>query len=143
MSARSWPLHAAAVTLLALASACADTRPTVAPSGAKIAVGGKDDQPRSCFFNRDVTNWTDVDRSTINIRVNLHDYYQIKLFAPCGDIDFSQRIGLRSRGSDYICSGLDVEILAPSPIGRQSCPATSIHKLTAEEVAALPPKQKP
>jgi len=138
MTKWAWPLRAVAVSLLAGASACADT------SHPGVHAAALPSEPRSCFRNGDVSSWTDVDRQTINIRVNIHDYYQLKLFAPCGDIDFSQRVGLRSRaGTDFICSGLDADIIAPTPIGRETCPVVSIHKFTAEEVAALPNKQKP
>ncbi len=98
---------------------------------------------QACFYARNVSSWSSVDRSTINLRVNVHDYYQLKLLGDCADIDFSQRIGLQSRGGDWICSGLDVTVIAPSPIGPQRCAATGLRKLTPEEVAALPPKQKP
>jgi hypothetical protein len=137
MSIWAWPLRAVAVTALVAVGACADTgsqgvlRPAAADSG------------RSCFRAADVDSWAAVDRTTLNLRVGVRDYYQVKLLAPCGDIDFSQRIGLRSRGTDFICSGLDAEIIAPTPIGPQTCPATSVRKLTADEVKALPGRQKP
>jgi hypothetical protein len=135
----AWPLKAAAVTLLASAGACAD-------SGARAAPQAAATEGRSCFRAADVSSWAAEDRTTVNLRVNIRDFYQVKLLAPCGDIDFSQRIGVRSGGgSDFICtgSGLDIEIIAPTPIGRQTCPATSLRRLTPAEVSALPPRQKP
>jgi hypothetical protein len=139
----AWPLKAAAVTLLAAAGACADTGAHAGPqNGGKVAATVE----RSCFQARDVSSWAAVDRTTVNLRVNVRDFYQVTLLAPCGDIDFSQRIGIRSgRGSDFICtgSGQDIDILAPTPIGRQTCPATSLRRLTAEEVAALTGRAKP
>jgi hypothetical protein len=141
----AWPSKAAAVALLVCAGACADTGARAAPQpGDKSAGPGASTEGRSCFRNADVASWADVDRTTINLRVNVRDYYQIKLLAPCGDIDFSQRIGLKSgAGSDFICTGLDVEVIAPTSIGPQTCPAISLRKLTAAEVAALPGRQKP
>jgi hypothetical protein len=142
----AWPLKAAAVTLLVAGGACADVAagapPPPAPQGGKTASTGE----RSCFQARDVSSWAAVDRTTVNLRVNVRDFYQVTLLAPCGDIDFSQRIGIRSgRGSDFICtgSGQDIDIIAPTPIGRQTCPATSLRRLTAEEVSALPGRAKP
>jgi hypothetical protein len=134
----AWPLKAAAITLLVSAGACADTGAHGAPQVASTA-------DRACFQARDVSSWTAVDRMTVNLRVNIRDFYQVKLLAPCGDIDFSQRIGLQSRGSDFICTGTnqDINILAPTPIGRQTCPAISLRRMTAEEVAALPGRDKP
>jgi len=139
----AWPLKAAAVTLLASAGACADTGAHAAPQNdGKVAAT----EGRSCFRAADVSSWAAVDRMTVNLRVFIRDFYQVTLLAPCGDIDFSQRIGVRSGGgSDFICtgSGLDIEIIAPTPIGRQTCPATSLRRLTPAEVSALPPKAKP
>jgi hypothetical protein len=136
MTLWDWRTRSAVASLLALGCVCADTGSRAAPA--------KDGQTRSCFRNQDVSDWTDVDHQTINIRVNVNDYYQLKLLSPCGNIDFSQRIGIRTTGgSDYICSGLDAEIIAPTTIGPQTCPVTSIRKLTPEDVAALPKGQKP
>jgi hypothetical protein len=139
----AWPLKAAAITLLVSAGACADAGARAAPQNdGKTATA----EGRSCFRAVDVSSWAAEDRSTVNLRVNIRDFYQVKLLAPCGDIDFSQRIGVRSGGgSDFICTGtgLDIEIIAPTPIGRQTCMATSLRRLTPAEVSALPPRQKP
>ena len=128
----TWPLKAAAALAL-LTVAGADVAAHAQPKA----------EGRSCFRSADVSGWADVDRTTINLQVNNRDYYQIKLFAPCGDIDFSQRIGLKSRGSDFICDGLDVEVVAPTPTGPETCPATSLKRLSAEDVKALPRRQRP
>ena len=132
----SLPIKACAAVLLIAAAASAQTadKPVKPPSA---------DTARSCFRGADVTSWSDVDRETINILVGVRDYYQIKLIGPCGDIDFNSRIGLRSRGSDFICSDVDAEVVANSPLGPLTCPASSIRKLTPDEVKALPSRQKP
>jgi hypothetical protein len=38
---------------------------------------------------------------------------------------------------------MDAEVVSPSPIGPQRCAVRSMHKLTPEEIAALPPRAKP
>jgi hypothetical protein len=58
-------------------------------------------------------------------------------------VDWNQKIALVSRGSDYICTGLDAEILSPTQIGPQHCPVKTIRKLTPAEVKALPKGAKP
>jgi hypothetical protein len=99
----------------------------------------------ACFYSRDISSWSPVDRSTINIRVHINDIYQLKLLGDCPNIDWVEGIGLQHRGSPWICSGLDAEILAPQPGagGPIRCPVTSIRKLSKEEAAALPRKQHP
>ena len=98
-----------------------------------------------CFYSRDISSWAPADRSTINIRVHASDVYQLKLLGDCPNIDWVEGIGLQHRGSPWICSGLDAEILAPQPGGGipLRCPVTSIRKLSKEEAAALPRKQHP
>ncbi len=132
----SLPVKAAAVVLIVAAGASAQTAD-------KPVKPANPDSGRSCFRNADVTGWTDVDKTTINLRVGVRDVYQLKLLGPCGDIDWDLRIALRSRGSDFICSGFDVDVIAASTLGPQTCPAGSVRRLTVDEVKALPSRQKP
>jgi hypothetical protein len=112
--------------------------------GACAAPSSPKGPPPTCFRNRDVWSWAAPDKRTVNLRVNLHDYYQLKLTIDCGNIDWRNlSIGLQSHGSDWICSGTDVTIIAPGPIGPNRCIGTDLRKLTPEEVAALPKNAKP
>jgi hypothetical protein len=130
---KRWILGAAALlALLAIAL------PEVA------LAASRSDEGRSCFFAKNVSSWSAAGRDKVNLRVGVNDYYQLNLLGTCPDIDWTQSIGLESRGSDWICSGLDVTVIVPrTTIGPQRCQATALHKLTAAEVAALPKKQKP
>ena len=102
---------------------------------------------RQCFYSRNISSWAPVDRSTVNLRVSVSDIYQLKLLGDCPNIDWVEGIGLEHRGSPWICSGLDAELLVPQPGGGRGfplhCPVTSIRKLSKEEAKALPPKQHP
>lgn len=97
---------------------------------------------RQCFFPRNVHGFSAVDNDVVNVRVGVRDVYQLKLLGPCPDVDWTWKIGIISRGST-ICTGLDATLLVPSTIGPQRCAVRTVRKLTAEEVAALPAKQKP
>ena len=107
--------------------------------GPQAASGGAS----ACFYSRNVSSWSPVDRSTVNLRVGVSDYYQLKLLGDCPNVDWTQAIGLEHRGSDWICSGLDATLIAPGPAGPHRCAVSSIRKLTPAEVAVLPPRQKP
>ena len=96
-----------------------------------------------CFWSRNINSFAPQGREIVNLRVGANDFYQLKLLGPCGDIDWNQAIGVRSRGREFICSNLDAEIISPSQIGPQRCPVTSVRKLTDAEVAALPKNAKP
>ena len=75
--------------------------------------------------------------------MGVKDVYRLDLLGPCPDIDWNWSIALESHGSSWICSPLDATIIAKSPIGPQRCPVRQVTKLTPQEVAALPKKQKP
>ncbi len=103
----------------------------------------KPSQPRQCFWNHQVNSFAAQGDRTVNLRVGVKDYYQLELFGPCPDVDWTQKIALISRGGSTICSGLDAEILTPSVIGSQKCMVRNVRKLSPTEVAALPKGAKP
>jgi hypothetical protein len=83
------------------------------------------------------------DERIVNIRVGVRDVYQLEMLGRCPDVDWANSIAIRSRGSNYICTGLDAELIAPSQIGPQRCAVSKIRKLTAEETKALPKRARP
>lgn len=124
-------LAASAATLLALGA-------TAASAADKPAAKNE------CFWARNVTSFAAPDDKTLYVRVGVNQVFRFEMFGSCPEIDWNQRLALISRGGDNICSGMDAEVITHSPgIGRQRCPVRSMHKLTPEEVAALPPKAKP
>ncbi|WP_332772895.1 DUF6491 family protein [Phenylobacterium sp.] len=123
-----------------LALAGAGLAPALAADPAPAA-GAK--PQRQCFSARNVSNFSAVDDRTVNLRVGVKDVYRLDLMGPCHDIDWQHQIGIQSRGSSWICSGLDATIITKSPIGPQRCAVRTVRKLSLEEIAALPPKHKP
>ena len=99
----------------------------------------------ACFWGHDADNFTAPDDRTVYLRVGVRQVYELKLFSPCIDVDWSQHIALRSRGSDWICEGRGnvAEIISPSVIGRQRCQVDSVRRLSTEEVKALPKRYQP
>lgn len=98
---------------------------------------------RQCFWASNVNNFASDDERVVNIRVGVRDVYQLEMLGRCPDVDWANSIAIRSRGSNYICSGLDAELIAPSSIGPQRCAVSKIRKLTAEETKALPKRARP
>jgi hypothetical protein len=99
---------------------------------------------RDCFLARNISSWAAQDNSTVNIRVNVRDFYQLSLLGQCPDINWVQGIGIQHRGSSWICSGLDATIISRGPGSITSrCPVRTVRRLSAEEVAALPPRARP
>jgi hypothetical protein len=98
---------------------------------------------RDCFWSRSVSSFAAPNENVVYLRVGVRDVYEADLFGPCPDVDWNQAIALISRGSSFICSGLDAEIVTHSTIGPQRCPVRNIRKLTPAEVAALPKRAIP
>jgi hypothetical protein len=129
-------LTAAAMSLLTLGAATAGS--PEAPKTAKAA------KARSqCFWTDQVNNFASSDDRIVNLRVGVKDYYQLEMLGRCQDVDWTQSIAIVSRGSSSICTGLDAEIIAPTPIGPQRCAVKTVRKLTPEEVKALPRRARP
>jgi hypothetical protein len=128
-------LAAAAAALIGLTAA--------APIAAKSPVEPAASARKQCFWTRQVNSFASSDDRIVNVRVGVKDIYQFEMFGHCNDVNWNNRIALVSRGSDYICSGLDAEIITHSPIGPQRCPVRNIRKLTPAEVAALPKHARP
>lgn len=125
------------VALAALATAA------LALAAAPQAAQAKPAPKRQCFHASSVNGFRAADEHTLYINVGVRDVYQFEMFARCPDMNWNERLALVSRGSSWICSGLDAEVISRTPIGRQRCPVRSIRKLTSQEVAALPKRLRP
>jgi hypothetical protein len=111
---------------------------------ATAAVAKPPAHQNQCFWTRMVNGFAAPDDHTLNVRVGVRDVYQFQMLGPCPDIDWNQRLALVSHSGGSICSGMDADVITHSPgIGRQRCAVRSMHKLTPEEVAALPKNAKP
>ena len=134
------PLAIAATAVLGLA--CASSGSAVAKSPVEPTDAAK---PRAqCFWTKRVNNFASNDNRVVNIRVGVKDYYQFDMFGRCLDVDWANGIALVSRGSNYICTGMDAELIVPAAgLGPQRCAVRNIRKLTPEEVKALPRHARP
>ena len=120
---------------------------TVAPSAwadepAKAAP--KAPTPRQCFYSSNMSSFKDAGDQAVYVRVGLKDLYRLDLFGTCHDLRWAQTIGVESRGSSWICSGVtDAVLIVPSTLGPERCPVTGVTKLTPSEIEALPRKDRP
>jgi hypothetical protein len=112
----------------AVVAACAATAP-----GAR----GPGSANRQCFLASQVNNFWGATDTSVFVRVGVNDVYQLQLSGMCQDIDWANRIALRSTGGgSWVCHGLDAEILIPSTIGTQRCLVTDVRKLSPDEAKA-------
>lgn len=72
---------------------------------------------RDCFRSENVNGFNVVDRNTIQVNVGASRRYLLTTDWPTGNLDFSQRIAIRST-TGLICTGngLGVEIIGGEPI---------------------------
>jgi hypothetical protein len=98
---------------------------------------------RACFYASNVRGFTAVDNRVMNIEVGANDIYRFNLMGGCPDIDFANGIALVSKSSNFICAGIDAEIVYRGPGGPQRCLISNIRKLTPAEAKALPRKEQP
>lgn len=126
-----------------LAAAVALAGAAIQPAAARSPIEPNAKPARQCFWANRVNNFASADDRTINVRVGVKDVYQFEMLGRCPDVDWSNQIAIVSRGTNSICSGMDAEIVAPSPIGPQRCAVRNVRKLTPAEIAALPRRAKP
>lgn len=99
---------------------------------------------RACFFQSQLNGWKEVGDRQVNIRVGVRDIYQIALDSPCWNLRWAERLALESRGSSNICTGDTITVIVPDrTTGPDRCFGRVTRRLTPEEAAALPPKQRP
>ena len=117
--------------------------PLAAPAATPAEKPPADAKARQCFWAPSVTSFAAPNDKVVNVRVGVKDVYELEMLGPCQDVDWNNSIALVTRGSNFICSGMDADIVSRSTIGPQRCPVRNIRKLNPEEIAALGKRAKP
>jgi hypothetical protein len=119
----------------------------LASAGSADAAGPNNAKGSQCFRSESYQDFRAVNDHAFNIRVNVNDYYRIELEGACPTLTDPDAVLItRVRGSDLICGPLDwdLRVRESGPGGiAVGCIVKSQRKLTPEEVAAIPPKEKP
>lgn len=99
-----------------------------------------------CFFISQWQGWKAPSDNVIYLGVNQHDVYRVDLSVGSSQLR-SPGVHLIStfRGTSSVCNALDLDLKVADSDGGFVSPliARSITKLTPEEVAAIPPKDRP
>jgi hypothetical protein len=87
---------------------------------------------RECFRSVSVTGFDVIDRNTVEVRVGASRRYRLTTNWPTTNLDFRERIGLRST-TGQICTGngLGVDIIGGDPV--QTYPVQSIARAPEPE----------
>jgi len=138
MNAKSM-IRAGLLTTVLLAAA-------VTPALADAPGAEKAPKPaRSCFYLSDWSNWRAPDSKTLYLKVRNRDVYRVDL-THGGGLLTSPGVHLVSvvRGSDQVCAPIDLDLRVSDGFGvAMPIMAKAITKLTPEEIAAIPKKDRP
>lgn len=115
--------------------ACAPTTPGLSPAAA-TAPAPLPVAARQCFNPGLVNGFQVVDERAVDLNVGARQVFRVEVLGTCADIRQAVGVGVRARGSGYVCDGMDLDLIVPGPFGRQSCPARSIRLRTPEELEA-------
>jgi len=128
---------AAALFLATLPSAYAEETPAVPPAPAKH---------QSCFSLRDWHGWSAEGDETLYFKVRMHDVYRIDLASKEGFLNApGMHLVTKSWGDDWICNPIDLDLKISDNVGPRfpmQLFIKSITKLTPEEIAALPERDR-
>jgi hypothetical protein len=97
-----------------------------------------------CFLTRNIDGFNAPDSHTVYVRVGVNQFYRLDLMTDCLELPFRLSIGLETTpGEAWVCSPLDATVIYHTGGIPQRCPVKAIHKLTPEELAALPKRDRP
>ena len=125
-------LSSAAVLALA---ACAPTTGPAASAASRVDAG-------QCFRPSLVRNFSAPNDQTLYVRTSSSDVFQIEATF-CRDMTRALSIALEPvAGSSQLCAGDQATLRSPTT-GPQPCRVRIARKLTADEIAALPSRDRP
>lgn len=114
-------------------------------AGADDAAAKAPAAKRSCFYMSEWDNWSAPDRDTLYLKVRNRDVYQVDLSHGTSMLT-SPGVHLVSiqRGVDSVCSPLDLDLRVSDGWGMaMPIMAKKITKLSPEQIAAIPKKDRP
>lgn len=116
-----------------------------APLAAAADGDGAARPARSCFSLSDWQGWSAPDKNTLYMKVRNRDVYRVDL-SHGTNLMTSPGVHLVSivRGTDQICTPIDLDLRVSDGFGfAMPIMAKSITRLTPEEIAAIPKRDRP
>lgn len=138
-----------ATTALALAAltlaGCAASPPASGPASQAMAQAA-DEPGRACFRVSGIRGQKIVDRNTVLFRTSVgpQDVFRVTMRNACLTTSASDPLVLiPSGGSDTVCDRMDLDVRVATPIGATPCLVQEVRKLSAAQIAALGPAERP
>jgi hypothetical protein len=89
---------------------------------------------RQCFLVRQVNSYSSDSEQIVDVKVGANQYYRLSLDGFCPQSAFSRRVVLRTTGGgDWICQGLDAEIIVPFAVGPERCLVNNVQPISKEQ----------
>lgn len=130
----------AVLAVLALLASCAPTADRVVRDGAPPGA-------RQCFSPSQVDNFRQGRPDQVFLRVGRGDVYELNAAGGCQDLSFATRLAIVPDGGSVgtrLCTDDWARIIVPGSTAETTvCRVRISRKLTAEEIAALPPAHRP
>jgi hypothetical protein len=118
----------------------------LATSGLAAAPASAQPQtPRQCLYVRNINGFNAPNDHTIYVRgSSADDIWRLDLMTDCIGLSFKQAFRLESAGGDpWICDAIQAQVSIRDTGIRQRCPVTAMHKLSSDELSALPRHDRP
>ena len=97
-----------------------------------------------CFRMSDVSAHSIADSKTMYLSVGRHDVYKVSMVGAClGGAMSSDPIITESFGGGPICRPIDLNLKIATGVGASACFVDKFEKLTPEQIAAIPKRQRP
>ena len=115
--------------------------------GAASAAPAADTNGRRCFTVNDWNGWSSPSPDVLYLAVNFRDVYKAELTQPVQGLDPAYTVLISDEtGPQSICSAVDLHLIMTrrgGGGGRRGLIARSLTRLTPEEIAAIPKRDRP
>lgn len=114
-------------------------------AAAQAQPAGKPARPeRTCFSLSDWRGWSSPSRDVLYMKVRARDVYRVDLAHGTSQLQSpGSYIVNVVRGGDRVCAPLDLDLRVSDGFMAMPLRAKTITKLTPEEIAAIPKKDRP
>jgi hypothetical protein len=102
--------------------------------------------PNTCFQTRDILGWKFNDKTErMTVRVNQKAYYTVEVVGSCpgADSGFSGGFQKDPSSNGFICEGDGAHFVSRVGGGPERCLLRNFHRLSPDEVAAIPKGDRP
>lgn len=110
-----------------------------------IGAAHADEPHQDCFRMSEWRGWRASGNEAMNFRVNMHDVFRVELASSAALLQApAMHLVSQVRGGDSVCSAIDLDLKLADDHGMtEPLFVKSIRKLSPDEIAAIPEKERP